>query len=205
MSNAPLNNRSTDLGFNQSQPVAVIDIGATNVRMAIAEIGGQGKVRHLANQSMPISIGKDTFGLQRIRKNSMEECVRVLSKYRDSMFEFGITRPEQIRVVATSAVREATNKLAFIDRVYIATGLVVEALDEAEVNRITYMGIQPLIQSVPELASSKTVVVEIGSGSTEVLVVRGGHVLFSNSYRLARYDCLSNLIGSIRRSESNKL
>jgi exopolyphosphatase / guanosine-5'-triphosphate,3'-diphosphate pyrophosphatase len=193
MSNAPINIRSSELGLNQTQPVAVIDIGATNVRMAIAEIGSQGNVRHLASQSMPISIGKDTFGLQRIRKNSMEECVRVLSKYRDSMFEFGITRPEQIRVVATSAVREATNKLVFIDRVYIATGLVVEALDEAEVNRITYMGIQPLIQSVPELASSKTVVVEVGSGSTEVLVVRGGHVLFSNSYRLGSLRLLEQL------------
>ncbi len=54
-----------------------------------------------------------------------------------------------MRVVATSAVREAMNRLAFIDRVYIATGLEIEPLDEAEVNRITYMGIQPLLQAGP--------------------------------------------------------
>ncbi len=60
--------------------------------------------------------------------------------------EYGISRPDQVRVVATSAVREASNRLAFIDRIYIATGLEVEPIDEAEVNRVTYMGVQPLIQ-----------------------------------------------------------
>ncbi len=54
-----------------------------------------------------------------------------------------------MRVVATSAVREAMNRLAFLDRIFIATGMVVEPLDEAEVNRITYMGIQPLLKADP--------------------------------------------------------
>jgi exopolyphosphatase / guanosine-5'-triphosphate,3'-diphosphate pyrophosphatase len=152
--------------------------------MAIAEIDPRGAVRILEEVSQAVSLGKDTFTLQRLRRQSIEECALVLKSYRRLMQEFGITRPEQVRVVATSAVREASNRLAFIDRMYIATGLEVESLDEAEVNRITYMGIQPLLQANPALASVKTVVVEVGSGSTEVLVVRGGNVLFSNTYRL---------------------
>ena len=89
-----------------------------------------------------------------------------------------------MRVVATSAVREASNRLAFLDRLYIATGVEVEPLDEAEVNRITYMGIQPQLQADPRLASRRCVIVEVGGGSTEVLVVQAGNVLFSNTYRL---------------------
>jgi exopolyphosphatase/guanosine-5'-triphosphate,3'-diphosphate pyrophosphatase len=127
--------------------------------MAIAEILSQGQVRTLEEVSQAVSIGKDTFTTQAISRRSIEECARVLKSYRRLMQEFGITRPEQIRVVATSAVREASNRLAFIDRMYIATGLEVKALDEAEVNRITYMGIQPLLQSNPQLASVKTIVV----------------------------------------------
>ncbi len=169
---------------SQVRPVAVVDIGATSVRMAIAEIDSRGVVRTLEEVSQAVSLGKDTFTSQRIRRQSIEECARVLKSYRRLMQEFGISRPEQMRVVATSAVREASNRLAFIDRMYIATGLEVESLDEAEVNRITYMGVQPLLQSTPELASVKTIVVEVGSGSTEILVVRGGNVLFSNTYRL---------------------
>ncbi len=140
-----------------------------------------------------VSLGKDTFTQRRIRRASIEECVRVLKSYRKLLQEYGITRPEQMRVVATSAVREAMNRLAFIDRVYIATGLEIEPLDEAEVNRITYMGIQPLLQADPKLSSSKTVVAEIGSGSTEILMVRGGNVLFSNTYRLGSLRLLETL------------
>lgn len=165
-------------------PVAVIDIGATSIRMAIAEIDSAGKIRLLETLNQAVSLGKDTFSQRRIRKSSIEDCVRVLKSYRKLLLEYGITQPNQIRIVATSAVREAMNRLAFLDRIYVATGMNVEPIEEAEVNRITYMGIQPLLQMDPKLAASRTVVVEVGGGSTEVLVVRGGNVLFSNTYRL---------------------
>jgi exopolyphosphatase / guanosine-5'-triphosphate,3'-diphosphate pyrophosphatase len=180
MSSAPIR-PATD---NASRPVAVIDIGATSIRMAIAEISSGGRVKHLDSLSQAVNLGRDTFATQLFSKASIEESVRILRSYSRLMREYGITQPDQVRVVATSAVREATNRLAFIDRVYIATGLEIEALDEAEVNRITYMGVQPQLQADPRLASSRVVVVEVGGGSTEVLVVQSGNVLFSHTYRL---------------------
>ncbi len=185
--------RNSSRDETATTPVAVIDIGATSIRMAIAEISTGGQVRLLESLNQAVAIGKDTFTTQRIKRSSIEECVRVLRSYRRAMQQYGINRPEQMRVVATSAVREAINRLAFIDRVYIATGLVVETLDEAEVNRITYMGIQPLLQSDPSLTQTKNVVIEVGSGSTEVLVVRHGNVLFSNSYRLGSLRLIEQL------------
>lgn len=193
MSTAPIGRLSSTTSSAPNRPVAVVDIGSTSVRMAIAEIDPQGGVRILDQVSRAVSLGKDTFTSQRISRRSIEECARVLKSYRRLMQEYGITRPDQVRVVATSAVREAANRLAFIDRIYIATGLEVESLDEAEVNRITYMGIQPLLQSNPVLASVKTIVVEVGSGSTEILVVRGGNVLFSNTYRLGALRMLEQV------------
>jgi len=165
-------------------PVAVIDIGTSSIRMAIAEIDVSGKVRTLETLMQAVSLGKDTFTSSYIGKAKMEECVRVLRSYRRLLAEYRIEKPEQIRVVATSAVREARNRLAFIDRVYIATGLQIESIDEGEENRVTYLGVQPLLQAEPELNAAKTVVVEVGGGSTDVLVVRNNNVLFSHSYRL---------------------
>lgn len=177
----------------EKRSVAVIDIGATSIRMAIADIDAEGNVRVLESLSQAVTLGKDTFTQRRIRKSSIEECVRVLKSYRRLLLEYGISRPDQMRVIATSAVREAANRLAFLDRVYIATGMEIEPLDEAEVNRITYMGIQPLLQSDPRLATSKCVVVEVGGGSTEVLVVQSGNVLFSHTYRLGSLRLLEML------------
>ncbi|MCA9157920.1 MAG: Ppx/GppA family phosphatase [Planctomycetales bacterium] len=185
--------RATIHPTQEKRSVAVIDIGATSIRMAIADIDAEGNVRVLESLSQAVTLGKDTFTQRRIRKSSIEECVRVLKSYRRLLLEYAISRPDQMRVIATSAVREAANRLAFLDRVYIATGMEIEPLDEAEVNRITYMGIQPLLQSDPRLATSKCVVVEVGGGSTEVLVVQSGNVLFSHTYRLGSLRLLEML------------
>jgi exopolyphosphatase/guanosine-5'-triphosphate,3'-diphosphate pyrophosphatase len=110
--------------------VAVIDIGATSIRMAIAEIGEGGAVRILETLSQAVNLGRDTFTKSVIERATIEECVRVLRSYARLLKEYGITRPDQIRVVATSAVREANNRLAFVDRVYIATDKQIDPLDE---------------------------------------------------------------------------
>lgn len=166
------------------RPMAVIDIGSTSIRMAVAEIDDAGRVHTLEALAQAVSLGRDTFTNGTISRATIEQCVHVLSSYRKKLEEYQIQRPDQIRVVATSAVREAQNRLAFMDRVYIATGFEVDPIDEAEVNRITYLGIQPFLRSEPGLATAKTIIVEVGGGATEVLMVRKGNVTFSHVYRL---------------------
>ncbi len=164
--------------------VAVIDVGTASIRMAIAEITSAGRVRTLETLSQAVSLGKDTFTKGLIERDTIEDCVRVLKSYRRKLGEFQIANPDQLRVVATSAVREATNQLAFLDRVYIATGIEIQPLEEAEVNRITYLGIQPFLAAEPSLATANTIVIEVGGGSTELLVVKGGDVAYSHTFRL---------------------
>lgn len=166
------------------RPAAVIDIGTSSIRMAIAEIADGGQVRTLESLSQAVNLGRDTFTRGGITKATIEDCVRVLRTYRRILREYQIEKPEQIRVVATSAVREAGNRLAFVDRIYIATGFQVDPIDEAEVNRITYLGIQPFLTADPVLSKARAVAIEVGGGSTELLVVKGGDVVYSHTYRL---------------------
>ncbi|QDT09004.1 Ppx/GppA phosphatase family protein [Planctomycetes bacterium K23_9] len=174
------------------RPVAVIDIGATSIRMAIAEIH-QDDVRTLDTLVQSVDLGREAFDDRRLSRKSIEKTASVLKQYQRVLQEYGITSPADVRVVATSAVREVSNRLAFIDRIFVATGLEVEALEEAEVNRITYMGVMPHLMNQKKLADSKSVVVEVGGGSTELLVIRGGNVLHSQSYRLGSLRLLKTL------------
>ncbi len=169
---------------SEVKPVAVIDIGTSSIRMAIAEIDDHGGVRQLASLSQAVRLGSDTFARGYLDRSTIEECVRVLKSYRQVLQEHQISAADQIRVVATSAVREAKNRLSFIDRVYIATGLQIDPIDEAEENRVTYLGILPYLQAEPALSHAKTIVIEVGGGSTDCLVVRNGNVLLAHSYRL---------------------
>ncbi len=164
--------------------VAVIDMGTASIRLAVAEILPNGSVRKLESLSQAVNLGRDTFTRGAISTETTEDCVQVLRSYRKILREYQIDRPEQVRVVATSAVREASNSLAFIDRIYIGTGFPVEPLEPAEVNHLTYLTIQPLLKAEPALGEVETLVMEVGGGSTELLAIRGANVVFSETYRL---------------------
>jgi exopolyphosphatase/guanosine-5'-triphosphate,3'-diphosphate pyrophosphatase len=164
-------------------PVAVIDIGATSLRMQVSEIHADGTIRKLESFSQAISLGKDSFIKGRIETATIEDCVHVLRIYRDKLDEYGIKDNRQIRVVATSAVKEAENRLAFQDRIYIATGFEVELLDEAELHRITYLGVLPFVEMMHEEFENYSLICEVGGGTTEIVLFRRDEVVFSQTYR----------------------
>jgi exopolyphosphatase / guanosine-5'-triphosphate,3'-diphosphate pyrophosphatase len=164
--------------------VAVLDIGASAIRMAIAEIVDDGPIRTLENLTQAVSLGRDTFSKGVIAPETTDDCVRVLQAYREKLKEFGIVHRDQIHVVATSAVREAANRLAFLKRIYIATGFQIEPFDEAAVNRVTYLGVRPLFQPSSALSEGRTLIVEVGGGSTQVLLFQAGDVTHAHLYRL---------------------
>ena len=146
------------------QIVAVIDIGAGSVRMAIAELARDGTTRLLENLSQAVSLGHDSFETGKISRRTIEDCVHVLRIYRQKLNEYHIADKRDIRVVATSAVQEASNRLAFLDRVFIATGFEIESFDAAELHRVTYIGILPVIERLNLPPDSQNIVCEIGGG-----------------------------------------
>jgi len=164
--------------------VAVIDIGASSLRMQIAEISDNGAVRNLESFSQALSIGKDSFSKGSISKSTIENCVHVLSIYRAKLDEYSITHPANIRVIATSGVNEASNRLAFLDRIYVATGFEIGPFDEAELHRITFLGLRQLMKSDPDFFKGETLAVEIGGGSTETLWLSNTNVTLSRVWRL---------------------
>jgi exopolyphosphatase / guanosine-5'-triphosphate,3'-diphosphate pyrophosphatase len=164
--------------------VAVIDIGATAVRMEIAEISADGAIRTLDALRQPVHLGRDTFTLHRIQQSTIEECVKVLKGFRRVMEEYGVTEPGRIRAVATSSVREAQNREMFLDRIYMATRINVEAIEETEETRLTYLAVQHFLRQEPELARGDALVVEVGGGDTELLLMHDGYVAYANTYRL---------------------
>lgn len=165
-------------------PLAVIELGTTAIRMTVGESDGRSELRVLEQLVHGVSLGKDTYTGGEIQRKTIQECIRVLRGYRRKLTEYQCTDPRSIRVIATSAIRESSNRLAVLDRIYIATGLVVEVIDDAEIARVTYQGIRPLLNKQVVESNDTTVVVEVGGGSTEVLVLRGKDILYSQPCRL---------------------
>ena len=94
MSTLPREN--TSLGTTEPirvvRPAAVIDIGTSSIRMAIAEIDSAGGVRTLETLSQAVNLGKDTFTKGTIEKATIEKCVEILKSYRQRLREYQISR-----------------------------------------------------------------------------------------------------------------
>lgn len=189
---APATSGAPEVRAGVPQTVAVIDIGTTSIRMEVAEISPDGTIHSLQRLFQAVNLGREAFTRGSLRKSTVEECVRILRSYRRVLEEYQITRTDRIRIVATSAVREADNRLTFLDRVYSATGFLVEPIEPPDVIRITYLGLQPFLQAEATLFAKTSMIIEVGGGSTELLLVQGDDVLASQTYRL----------GTVRMRES---
>jgi exopolyphosphatase/guanosine-5'-triphosphate,3'-diphosphate pyrophosphatase len=163
--------------------VGVIDVGATAIRMVIAEIRSDGSIRSLETLSKAVALGRDTFTTRCITKRTIEECVTILGNCRKKINEYKIPK-DKLRIIATSAVREAENRLSFLDRVFLATGFEVEVLDDAEVHRIMYLGITSNLKKEMTIPNQQTLILEVGGGNTEILLLNGSDVIFSHAYRV---------------------
>jgi exopolyphosphatase/guanosine-5'-triphosphate,3'-diphosphate pyrophosphatase len=174
------------------RPFAVIDIGASSLRLRVAELSPEGRVHTLESLQRAVHLGKDSFTTGRIQSATIEECIEVLRDFRRIMAQYGITREDQIRAVATSAIREAENCNAVLDRFYMSTQINVEAIEGAEENRLTYLAVQDVLEKEPKIKITDTIIVDVGGGSTELLLLQEGKVSFANNY----------LLGSLRMRET---
>ena len=131
-----------------------------------------------------VSLGKDSFTKGRIEKTTIEQCVKTLRGFGKLLQEYGITGSDKVRAVATAAVREATNREEFIERMHIGSGIVVDAIDAADAARLNYLGIQPFLGKDLLLKRSHVLIAEIGGGSTEVCFLKREGTAFIQAYRL---------------------
>src|SRR4029077_8160922 len=121
------------------EPVAVIDIGSSAIRMVIAEIGPKLSIRYLEYVLKAVPFGKDVFTQGRLSQGAIRQGIEILNNYKAMLDTYGVRR---MHAIATSAVREAANRDNFIDQVFVRTGFDVEVIEGAEENRLNLIAVE---------------------------------------------------------------
>jgi exopolyphosphatase/guanosine-5'-triphosphate,3'-diphosphate pyrophosphatase len=160
--------------------MAVIDIGSNSMRMVVAQSLPDGRIEHLENAHRAIGLGQDTFVSGRLSQKTMNAAIAILRDYRRMLDAYGV---KHVRAVATSSVREAGNADAFLDRIFMATGIEVEVIDTSEEIRLTVDAVRHALGPAAN-RPGKTLIADVGGGSALLTVVQKGEVLASGSYQL---------------------
>jgi exopolyphosphatase / guanosine-5'-triphosphate,3'-diphosphate pyrophosphatase len=172
------------------RPVAVLDMGASAIRLVVAELPPGEPPRLLEEASRAVLLGRDAFTSGRLGASTIEATLRALEGFRRIMDSYGVVR---YRAVATSAVREAVNRDTFLDRVRLRTGLDVETIDGSEENRLTYVAVREALKDHEALRGGDALLVEVGGGSADLSFLRRGEPVYSGTYALGAIRMRQNL------------
>ena len=161
--------------------IGVLDMGASAIRLVVAEIDARRSVRTIEEASRGVLLGRDTFSSGYIRSHTVDAAIDALEGFRQIMEGYGVT---EVRAVATSAVREARNADMFLDRIQGRTGIRFEILNEAEESRLVYVAVRNALRRHPAMKAARTLLIEVGGGSTSLTLLRRGQPTRSGLYAL---------------------
>ena len=156
--------------------LAAIDLGTNTVRLLVAEASGA-TWRAVDHAQQVTRLGEGQGSRGPLRDGPMARTTAVVADYVAQARRLGAAT---IRIVATSAVREAPNGAAFADRLRAATGLGVDVLSGEEEARLALLGVA---SGLPALGGA-FLLLDIGGGSTELVHARPGLPPVAVSLRL---------------------
>ena len=162
--------------------VAVIDMGTNSTRLLVADVEN-GRLRELERRSTVTRLGRGVDTSGQLAADAIEDVCEAVAGYIAIYQEL---EPDRVSTIATSAVRDATNGGAFTGELRERFALDARVLSGDEEAHLTYLG-----ATSERPATDRTLVIDIGGGSTELIVGSADEIGFHTSLQA----------GTVRHSE----
>jgi exopolyphosphatase/guanosine-5'-triphosphate,3'-diphosphate pyrophosphatase len=145
---------------------AAIDIGTNTALLLVAEISDDTLTVLHEEQRIP-RLGQGVDDSRQLSIEAMGRVIKALNEYRN-ILDQRFPSVQDVYVTATSAVRDARNRSEFLKRVRRETDYQIKILSGFEEAQYTFLGAQSMLDA--ELIASQNVVIDIGGGSTELVL-----------------------------------
>lgn len=147
---------------------AAVDIGSNSCRLKIARVQ-QHTLKTLHEDREVTRLGESVFDTGVISPEAMANTIKALKRFHKAVQQHSVDR---LRVVATSATRDARNAAAFLQWVKSATGWKVEVISGLEEGRLIHSG----VVSNEKLPRGNSILIDLGGGSCEVTLTENGRI-----------------------------
>lgn len=147
---------------------AAVDIGSNSVRLKIARLTGR-RLQEIHEDREVTRLGEWVFRTGLLSPDAMALTVKVLRRFHRAVQNAGA---DVVRVVGTSALRDARNSRAFLEWVRSATGWNLEIISGVEEARLIHLG---LVSSL-RVTASPMLMMDLGGGSCELTISNQGHI-----------------------------
>ena len=148
--------------------LAAVDIGSNSVRLKVARLTRH-RLLAIHEDREVTRLGESVFRTGLLSPKAIAYTVKVLRRFHRAAENFGV---DAVRVVATSALRDARNSHAFVEWVRSATGWNLEIISGLEEARLIHLG----VTSTLRVSASPLLLVDLGGGSCELTISARGHI-----------------------------
>ena len=149
--------------------VAAIDCGTNSLRLLIASPRSTGTLEVVERRTEIVRLGQGVDATGRFADEALERTFAVLDDYAARLASEAVG-PERLRMVATSAARDVSNRGAFVDGIRDRLGIEPEVISGEREAALSYVGALSSAAVRAALTSEPVLVVDIGGGSTELVV-----------------------------------
>jgi exopolyphosphatase / guanosine-5'-triphosphate,3'-diphosphate pyrophosphatase len=163
--------------------VAAVDCGTNSIRLLVADVPARGAATDLVRRMEVVRLGEGVDATGRLAPRAIERTRVVLAEYADAARELGAT---EVRMVATSATRDAANRADFEDMVQATLGRLPDVVPGREEAELSFLGATASLDAAAAAHGADPVpppylVVDIGGGSTEFVLGDGEGVRAARS------------------------
>lgn len=149
---------------------AAIDIGSNTIRLLIGNVRDN-RIKDILYERRITRLGEGVSQFGSLKAENIEASLSVLKELSLLIQREGV---KNLRAIATSALREATNANTFIEKVFFDTGISIEVISGGKEAELTMKGIL-FSFSNSSLMTCPSLIFDIGGGSTEWIVCKGMH------------------------------
>jgi exopolyphosphatase / guanosine-5'-triphosphate,3'-diphosphate pyrophosphatase len=168
-----------------SQRRAVIDVGTNSVKLLVADIADS-EIVPVCEESKQTRLGRGFYETHLLQAGAISMTAEAVQKF---SAQAKTLDAKNIRVIATSAARDALNAPDLLNAIEVSSGLHVEIISGEQEADWVFEG----VASDPKLANLPLLIIDVGGGSTEFILGEGRHQHFRNSFRLGTVRLLELL------------
>ncbi|MCL7972280.1 MAG: Ppx/GppA family phosphatase [marine benthic group bacterium] len=164
-------------GTGSPPRLAAIDVGTNTIRLVVADVDSAASYRVLDEERAQTRLGEGLYQTGRIGAAPMDRSLSALERMRALAEGMGV---QDLRAIATAAVREAENGDEFLQAAETKAGVRIQVISEDEEARLAFRSVR---KHFP-LTDRPAAIVDIGGGSLEVILSAGGMIEQTHSLRL---------------------
>ncbi len=153
---------------------AIIDLGSNTFHLLIVDKTIDGHMQEAYRQRIFVSLGEG--GIDRLQNSSIQRGLEACKVFYSKMADYKV---QNVIITGTAALRTAENKDHFIEKAETILGHNILIIDGQQEAAYIYEGVKLLSPMI-----ERSLIIDIGGGSTEFIIVENGAMVWSESYKL---------------------